>query len=93
MISKQDVEKLASLSRQALTEEEKAKFLGEIDAILGFVAKVNEAAEAAPAPSFANVNVLREDAVTHENGAYTEALLDAAPAREGGYVKVKKILE
>ena len=93
MISKQEVEKLAGLARLALTEEEKTKFQGEIDAILGFVGKVKEAAEAAPRPQYAPTNVLREDIVVHKMGVYTEALLNAAPEREGDFVKVKRILE
>lgn len=93
MISKGDIEKLAGLARLSLTEDEKAKFQGEIDTILGFVAKVKEAAGTAPTPVYPLTNVLREDVVTHNKGEYTEKLLDAAPAREGQYVKVKKILE
>ena len=93
MISKQDVEKLAQLSRLALTEEEKAKFQGEIEAILGYVGKVKDMADAAPMPSFAQINNLREDAVLHKTGEYTEKLLSEAPEREGDFVKVKKILE
>ena len=48
MISREEVIKLASLSRLSLTDSEIEKFQGEIDAILGYVGKVKEAAEAAP---------------------------------------------
>ncbi|MES2059874.1 MAG: Asp-tRNA(Asn)/Glu-tRNA(Gln) amidotransferase subunit GatC [Patescibacteria group bacterium] len=92
MISKEEIEKLAGLARLALTEEEKAKFQSEIEAILGFVAKVKEAAEDAPPPEYSSINVLRNDEVLH-NGEYTEDLLNAAPMREDNFVKVKKILE
>ena len=37
-------------------------------------------------------NVMREDGPAHETGAYSEALLKEAPAREGDAVRVKKIL-
>lgn len=93
MISKEEVEKLAKLARIELTEEEKTQFQGEIDAILGFVAKVKEAAEAAPRPQYASINVLREDVVVHKRGEFTEKLLNASPEREGDFVKVKRILE
>lgn len=93
MISKQDVEKLANLSRLSLTEEERDRFMGEIDSILGFVSNVNAAADTAPAPVYFQTNIFREDVVTHNSGEYTERLLDAAPERDGQYVKVKKILE
>ncbi len=93
MISKQDVEKLAGLSRLALTSAEMDRFLGEIDSILGFVAKVKEVGDAASTPVYASVNVLREDVVLHSSGDYTEKLVAAAPLRDGNFVKVKKILE
>jgi len=93
MISKQDVEKLAGLARLGLTDAEKDKFPGEIDSILGYVGKVMQAAEAAPSLTYVSTNTLREDAVVHERGAYTAKLLASAPISEGGYVKVKKILE
>ncbi len=93
MISKQEVEKLASLSRLSLTEEEKDKFQGEIESILGFVAKVKEAAEMAPAPTFPQINNFRSDEVVHKSREFTEKLLDAAPEREDNFVKVKRILE
>ncbi len=35
---------------------------------------------------------MREDGVGHDSGIHTEALLSAVPAREGNYLKVKKIL-
>jgi aspartyl-tRNA(Asn)/glutamyl-tRNA(Gln) amidotransferase subunit C len=93
MISIQEVEKLAGLSRLALTEEEKNKFQGEIEAILGFVGQVKDAAEAAPEMQYAQINNLREDIATHKTGGYTEKLLKEAPEREGDFVKVKRILE
>ncbi len=93
MISKEDVKKLAGLARLGLTEMEMERFPGEIEAILGYVGKVKEAAEAAPKPEYPRVNVFREDEVTHTSGEYSSALLKAAPSHEGSYVKVKKILE
>lgn len=93
MISKEEVEKLAKLARIELSEEEKTQFQGEIDAILGFVAKVKEAAETAPEANFSSTNVLREDAVVHGRKEFTEKLLNASPEREGDFVKVKRILE
>jgi aspartyl-tRNA(Asn)/glutamyl-tRNA(Gln) amidotransferase subunit C len=93
MISKQEVEKLAGLSRLALTEEEKTRFQGEIEAILGFVGKIKEAAEEAPKPEYAQINSMRDDAAVHKTAEYKEALLDSAPEREGDFVKVKRILE
>jgi len=93
MITKEDVQKLASLSRLKLSEEEIARFQGEMSSILAYVDKLKEVtgSESGPVMSV-NRNVLREDADPNESGAYTRKLVDAAPRHEGDYVKVKKIL-
>ena len=35
---------------------------------------------------------MRDDVNPRESGTYTEVLVSAAPAREGDFVRVKKIL-
>lgn len=92
MISKQDVEKLANLSRLSLTEIEKDSFLKEIDAILGYVGGINSIASSVSPIDHKQYNVLRDDIVANEKSEYSEALLSNAPEREDNYVKVKKIL-
>jgi len=107
MIEIKDIEKLAALSRLPVPTEGKEKLLSDINKILAYVGQISEAhAETAPA-HVANAhgaknkesdhqsmvfNVLREDVNPHESGIFTEKLLTAAPAREGNYLKVKKIL-
>lgn len=94
-ITIEDIEKLAALSRISLTEEEKEKMRGEFDSILEYVAALNKISgnTVKGARSLvAQTNVMREDAAPHESGLYTEALLSAAPRREGNYIRVKKIL-
>ncbi len=93
MISIQDVEKLANLSRLALTEAEKASFSNEIGAILGYIGQINSLAEQSPKINYSSINVLRDDVVVHGSGEYTHKLIANAPESEGNYVKVKKILE
>ncbi len=93
MISIQDVEKLANLSRLSLTEAEKASFLNEIDSILGYIANINTLADSAPNIEYPQINVLRDDVVIHSRGEFTDRLLDNSPERDGNLVKVKKILE
>lgn len=41
-LSKQEVEKIAKLSRLELNEEEKDKFAGQLSAVLDYVGKLNE---------------------------------------------------
>jgi aspartyl-tRNA(Asn)/glutamyl-tRNA(Gln) amidotransferase subunit C len=93
MITLQDIEKLATLSRLSLTDAEKEKYRGEIDSILGYIDILKKVSTDKPAPVMSrNKNVLRDDSHPHESGMYTERLLKLAPKRDGQYVKVKKIL-
>lgn len=94
MISLEEIEKLAALSRIAVTTEEREQLRKDTESILGYVEQVNavsadlvlEKEELLPR------NVMRLDDSPHESGIFTETLLSAAPQREGQYVKVKKIL-
>ncbi len=93
MITRQDIEKLASLARIQITDEEKDQFRQEIDSILAYVAQIQAAVVSLDLNPEAGVvkNIMRED-VAHESGAYTEIILKEAPSRQGEYLKVKKIL-
>lgn len=93
MITREDVEKLATLSRLKLSEDEIARFQGEMSSILAYVDKLKAVTgpESGPVMSV-NRNVLREDANPNESGIYTRRLVDLAPDHQGDHVKVKKIL-
>ena len=91
--TEEDLEKLALLSRITLKEEEKAKMLIDMQSILGFVSEINSVKIEERAPSYELYNVVRDDIVTRESGALTEALLANAPEREGDYVKVTQVLK
>jgi len=92
MISRQDIEKLALLSRMEVSEVEKESMAKDIDSILSYVGQVKnlDASLATELPVLRNV--MREDEVLHSPGEYTEDLLSLAPARDGNYLEVKKIL-
>ncbi len=95
MITTEEIEKLAMLARLALSKEETERMRKEFDSILGYVASIQKVAANVGEHSrsiVATVNVMREDRNPHESGIYTEALVGAAPRREGDYIKVKKIL-
>ncbi len=93
MITKAEIEKLASLSRVALTPAEKDSFTTQIDAILDYVDQLKKvSSETVSDTASTQVNVFREDTGAHASGLHTEALLANAPEREGQYVKVKKII-
>ena len=94
MISLKEIEKLATLSRMALSVQEKEDLRKSMDSILGYVEQVSKVSATTSSEKKAGLlrNVLREDVPAHESGIFTEMLLSAAPKREGQYVKVKKIL-
>ncbi len=97
MITRQDIDKLAALSRLKLSDEEATRMQGEMTSILAYVDKLKSAAGSETGPVMsANKNVLRDDANAHEGGIYTEKLMALVPRKEktaeGWYLKVKKIL-
>lgn len=95
MITEADIERLAELSRIAVGAEEKARLAKDVEAILGFVATVKEAAGSAPEGvdfGFAPVDTLRADVSSAPAAGIREALLAEAPATQGGFVKVQKVL-
>lgn len=87
-----DVAKLAALARIAVTPEERETLAREIPAILAFVEDIHEAGGSVRTDIGEHYNVFREDSDPHESGAYTQALVDAMPESERGYLRVRKIL-
>lgn len=95
-MDKEKVLKLASLARIKLADNEAENLSHEFESILKYVGEVKEITVAdnrqPTTENFPVRNVMREDGEGHESGIYTEKILNEAPAREGNYVKVKKIL-
>lgn len=90
----EEIKHLAKLARIRVTDEDAKALQKDIDAVLEYVSVVSEITstdDSAPKIG-ARYNVFRTDEVTNEPGSYSEALLAEAPAREGDYLKVKKIL-
>ena len=92
-ITRDEVAHLARLSRLALTDAELDHFAGQLDTIIGHVARVQEvAADGIPPTTHAAalVNVYRDDELSPSLGA--AAALDQAPAAEQGRFRVPRIL-
>ncbi|HEX9519529.1 MAG TPA: Asp-tRNA(Asn)/Glu-tRNA(Gln) amidotransferase subunit GatC [Streptosporangiaceae bacterium] len=92
-ITRDEVAHLATLSRLALTGEELDRFAGQLDVIIGAVARVQEVAAAGipPMTHAADLsNVFRDDVVTPCLSA--DVVLSQAPAAEDGRFKVPRIL-
>ncbi|MGH8888777.1 MAG: Asp-tRNA(Asn)/Glu-tRNA(Gln) amidotransferase subunit GatC [Acidothermaceae bacterium] len=93
-ITRAEVEHLARLSRLALTDDELDHLAGQLDVILGAVARVSEVAAEDVPPTSHSVpltNVFRVDEV--RPSLTSEAALAAAPASEEQRFRVPRILD
>ena len=93
-VSREDVEYVAKLARIELTEDEKDTLTSQLSSILGHIEKLNELDIEGVEPTFHVLdvtNVFREDEV--RPSLPTEETLKNAPARDGDFFKVPKILE
>lgn len=93
-ITRQEVEYVAHLSRLELTEQEMEKFAGQLDAILGYMDKLNELDTEGVEPMVHGVEgrqPVRLDAVG-ESLRREEALQNAPESSEGCF-KVPRIIE
>ena len=92
MITNNDIQNLATLSRIEISEEEALSLNSEIDSILGYVSQIENMPVGNDLEISSQRNILRKDVITHETSQYTEDILSNAPRREGDFLKVKKIL-
>jgi aspartyl-tRNA(Asn)/glutamyl-tRNA(Gln) amidotransferase subunit C len=97
MISREEIVKLASLSRLKLSEDEIGRMQTDMTSILAYVDKLKSAKGVETGPIMSvNKNIMREDSNPHEGGQFTDKLIALAPKKEqtkdGKFVKVKKIL-
>lgn len=89
-----EVQRIAALSRLALTPEEEQNLLEHFENMLNYVEKLSEVDTANVTPMSHAVEVpspLREDQVT--NHPNPDALLANAPTRENHFFKVPKIID
>jgi len=95
MISEKDVQHIAKLARLGLTEKEIAKFQKELSKILDYIEKLKEVDVSEIEPTSYSVrveNVMRKDIENEKLKIKNEKLLELAPERKNGYLKVKKII-
>lgn len=93
-ITVQDVEHVAKLARLTLTEEEKAAFTSQLNAILNYANKLDELDTEHVEPTshvLPITNVLRDD--VNRPSIPLEKVLLNAPDEEGGQIKVPAVLE
>ena len=93
-ITREEVAHLARLSRLALDDAELDHLAGQLDVILGAVAKIREVSDAADVPPTTHAvpveNVQRPDVV--RPSLPRDAVLAGAPDAEDGRFRVPRIL-
>ncbi|MEK7180591.1 MAG: Asp-tRNA(Asn)/Glu-tRNA(Gln) amidotransferase subunit GatC [Patescibacteria group bacterium] len=95
MITREEIEKLATLSRLKLDASEVEKYRTEIDSILDYIEQIKEASTSLDEKDISTgplKNVFRDDVNSHESGAHTDVLVAEFPKKSGNYLKVKNIL-
>jgi aspartyl-tRNA(Asn)/glutamyl-tRNA(Gln) amidotransferase subunit C len=93
-LTREEVQRVALLARLRLTAAEESRLAEQLDKILQYMEKLNQldTSEVVPFTHAVDVvNAWREDSVTNQPD--TEALLANAPATQGGFFKVPKIIE
>lgn len=93
-LTREDVLKLARLSRLHLSDEEVDRFKEEIGAILGYVEQLQDTSIEGLEPTQQVTglkNVMRED-VIKDYGTQPKELLQNVPSTHQGHLKVKRML-
>ena len=93
-LSREDVLKLARLSRLELSDEEVDEFLAEFNEILGYVEQLQNVDVSALEPTDQVTglkDVMRTDEIM-EYEASPEELMNCVPEKENGHIKTKRIL-
>jgi len=94
MLSKSEVQKIASLARIEITDEEAEKYSKELSDILVFVEKLNEADTGGIEP-IAHItgakNVTREDKVVEYSDETKEKIINNFPEKKDRFDKVKAV--
>lgn len=94
-ITRDDVLKLASLSKIKLRDDEIDRFVTELDEIVKYVEHIDSVDVNGLQPTdqvTGLVNVMRPDEAT-DYEASPDELLKNIPARDGRHIKVKRILD
>ena len=94
MITKEDLDKVAVLSRLSIPENQTDKYIGQLDEFLNYVENLKAVDTESVKPTTYALpiqNVFREDVV--KPSLNREAALSNAPHKEDGYFKVPRVLE
>jgi aspartyl-tRNA(Asn)/glutamyl-tRNA(Gln) amidotransferase subunit C len=93
-LTREQVRRVAILARLRLSAKEEERLTEELDKILEYMETLNrlDTSRVEPfVPATGVVNAFREDRVTNQPNA--DALLANAPAKDGAFIEVPKIIE
>jgi len=94
MLTKSEVQKIASLARIEITDEEAEKYSQELSDILGFVEKLNEADTENVEP-IAHItgakNAAREDKIVEYSDETKDAIIKNFPEKKDRFDKVRAV--
>lgn len=100
MLTKDEVKKIAKLARLGISEDEVEKYQKDLSSILDFVDQLKEVDVEGVEPTFQAsgiFNIVRDDealAISREDKLKKkEELLNLAPDKKSGQIKVKKVFE
>lgn len=95
-LAKNEIQQIAKLARLELTDEELKKYGDQLSVVLNYIDQLKEVDVKGVEPT-AQVtgleNVLREDEAKDWDQQEIEEALAGAPAREGRFIKVRRVIE
>lgn len=91
-MNREDVQQLAQLARLSLTDQQCDGYLKDFQSIFSYIDAINTVDIPETEHHHVLTNMVREDDEVYEAGSFTEDILQNAPHKENGYVKVDKIL-
>lgn len=93
-MEREQIEKLALMTRLALSDDEIEAMRDRVGSVVGYVAQVSDIATDGEQKVVGILhNVMRPDVRTREPNEYTEAVLANAPATQGRFIAVKKVID
>lgn len=93
-LTREDILKIARLAQMGMDETEIEKMREQLSSVLEYVGKLGEMdlIKVEPTAHISGVhNVMRDDVVKDCDSQVRDALMAAAPEREGDYIKVKAV--
>ena len=90
-ITKEEVIKIAEISRLSLSDNEIQKILKQLEEVLGYAQRVKDiSVKIEEYSNYKNINVMRDDSIKE---SLPELVLECAPEKEENFFVVPRILD